>query len=93
MFSVLSILCGCVGYLFRTCVWGAENGSPSKEIIAEYEDRLRKMQLVPSISYGRRLLRKDSAPNRMFLTYLFGHQELAIQFLKYVGLIPSKVHC
>jgi len=49
--------------------------------------------LVPRFSYGRVLLRKDDAPNRMFLTFLFGHQELPIQFLKDVGLIPSKVQC
>ena len=64
-----------------------------QEIVSEYDDRLRKMQLVPRFSYGRGLLRKDGAPNRMFLTFLFGHQELAIQFLKDVGLIPSKVQC
>jgi hypothetical protein len=64
-----------------------------KEMVAEYEDRLRKMQPVPRLSYGRWLKRKDGAPNRIFLTYLFVHQELAIQFLKGVGLIRSKVQC
>jgi hypothetical protein len=36
------------------------------------------MPTVPRCSYGRGLLRKDGAPNRNFLTYLFGHQEPAI---------------
>ena len=39
-----------------------------KEIVSDYEDRLWKMQLVPRFSYGRGLLQKDGAPNRMFLT-------------------------
>jgi len=39
------------------------------------------------------MVRKDGAPNRIFLTYIFGHQELAIEFLKDVGLIRSKVQC
>jgi len=35
-------------------------------IVAKYEDRLRKMQSVPRLSYGRRLVCTDGAPNRMF---------------------------
>jgi hypothetical protein len=62
-----------------------------KEVVADYEYRMRKMKLVPRFSYGRGMIRKDGAPNRMFLTYHFGHQELASQFLKDVGLIRSKV--
>ena len=38
-----------------------------QEIVAKYEDRLRKMQSVPRLSYGRRLVCTDGAPNRMFL--------------------------
>jgi hypothetical protein len=64
-----------------------------KQVVAEYEDSLRKMQWVPRFSYGRGMLGKDGAPNGLFLTYLFGDQELAIQFLKDVGLIRSKVQC
>ena len=41
-----------------------------KPVVAEYEDRLRKMRSVPRFSYGRGMLRKDGAPNRTFLTYL-----------------------
>jgi hypothetical protein len=64
-----------------------------QEIVAKYEDRLREMQSVLRLSYGRRLVRTGGAPNRMFLTCLFCHHELAIQFLKDVGLIQSKVQC
>ena len=64
-----------------------------QEIVTKYEDRLREMQSVPKLSYGRRLVRTDGAPNRMFFTCLFCHHELAIQFLKDVGLIRSKVQC
>jgi hypothetical protein len=49
-----------------------------KEIVAHYEERLRKMPSVPRYSYGRGVLRNDGAPNMNFLTYLFGHQEPAI---------------
>ena len=41
------------------------------EIMANYENRLREMQSVPRLSYGRRLLCTDGAPNRMFFTCLF----------------------
>jgi len=57
-----------------------------QEIVAKYEDRLRQMQSVPRLSYGRRLVCTDGAPNGMFLTCLFCHHELAIQFLEDVGL-------
>jgi len=64
-----------------------------QEIVSVYEHRLWEMQLVPRFSYGRGLQPRDGAPNSMFLTYLFGHQEMAIQFLKDVGLIPSRMQC
>jgi len=64
-----------------------------EQIVARYEERMREMQMVPRLSYGRRLLRRDGAPNRMFLTLLFTRHELAIEFLKDVGLIPSRVQC
>ena len=51
-----------------------------QEIVTKYEDRLREMQSVPKLSYGRRLVRTDGAPNRMFFTCLFCHHELAIQY-------------
>jgi hypothetical protein len=39
-----------------------------QDIVAHYEQRLRDMRLVPKLSYGRQLLRKDGAANRMFLS-------------------------
>jgi len=64
-----------------------------QQVVAEYDDRTWKMDLVPRISYDRGLMRKDGAPNRMFLTFFLRHQELSIQFLKELGLIRSKVQC
>ena len=61
------------------------------QVVAEYEGRLRSTQWVPRCSYTRGMLRRDGAPNKKFLTYLFGDMELGIQFLKDVGLIRSKV--
>ena len=63
------------------------------EVCSKYQDRLREMQAIPRLSYGRGLQRRDGAPNRMFLTCLFCHHELAIQFLKDVELIRCKVQC
>ena len=62
-----------------------------QEIVAQYEERLREMQLIPMLSYGRRLLRRDGAPNRTFLTSLFIRHELAIEFLK--EWVSSRVGC
>ena len=56
-----------------------------QEIVAKYEDHLREMQSVPRLSYGRRLVCTDGAPNGMFLACHFCHHELAIQFLEDVG--------
>ena len=64
-----------------------------REVVAKYQDRLRELQSVPRLSHGRGLQRSDGALNRKFLTCLFCHHELAIQFLKDVGLIQSKVQC
>jgi len=43
-------------------------------------------------SYGRPMLR-EFGPNKIFLTFLFCDQAMAIQFLKNVGLLRSKVQC
>ena len=40
-------------------------------ITSEYEERLRRCQYVPKLSFGRRMLKDDGAPNRFFLLYLF----------------------
>jgi len=56
-------------------------------ITSEYEERLRRCQYVPRLSFGRRMLRDDGAPNRFFLNYLFCNESMAIQYLKDIGLI------
>ena len=40
-------------------------------ITSEYEERLRRCEYVPRLSFGRRMLSDDCAPNRFFLIYLF----------------------
>jgi len=75
------------GLVFR------EQNMVQRIFLPSYQDRLREMQAIPRLSYGRGLQRRDGVPNRMFLTCLSCHHELAIQFLKDVGLIRSKVHC
>jgi len=61
------------------------------QVVTEYEERLRRTPYVPRLSYGRRMVRDDSAPNRFFFNYLFCDQPMAIQFMKDVGLLRSKV--
>jgi len=63
------------------------------EVVNEYEKRLQEMPFVPRSSYGRPMLREGGGPNRNFLTYVFCDQGFAMQFLKDVGLLRSKVQC
>ena len=62
-----------------------------QEIVNEHEKSLQEMSFVPMVSYRRRMLREDGGPNRDFLTYLFCDDGFAMQFLKDVGLLRSKV--
>jgi hypothetical protein len=64
-----------------------------QQLVAEYEQRLRSMQRVSLFPYGRRMLRNDGGPNRVFFYNLFSDRETAIEFLKEVGLIRSKMPC
>jgi len=59
----------------------------------EYEERLRRCQNVPRLSYGRRMLTEDGAPNRFFLMYLFCNESMTIQYLKDIELLRSKMQC
>ena len=94
MLFVWGVLCLCFFTCFLFIVFSEQMMvQQMQELVAQYEERLREMQLIPRLSYGRRLLRRDGAPNRTFLTSLFIRHELAIEFLKDVGLIPSKVQC
>jgi len=63
------------------------------QVTSEYEERLRRCEYVPRFSCGGRMLKNDGDPNRFFLMYLFREQSLAIQFLKDIGLLRSKVQC
>jgi hypothetical protein len=62
-------------------------------IVSKYEKRMRGMPFVPPSSYGRRMLREDGAPNKIFLTILFSDHAMAIPFMQDVGLIRTKVQC
>jgi hypothetical protein len=63
------------------------------EIVAEYKERMRAiMPFIDDGSYDRQFMREDSGPNE-FLTFLFCNNDLAIQFLKDVGLLRRKVQC
>jgi len=59
----------------------------------QYDERLRRCQNVPKLSYGRQMLTEDGAPNRFFLMYLFCNELMAIQYLKDIGLLRSKMQC
>jgi len=48
-------------------------------ITSEYDARLAACPYVPRLSYGRRMLRDDGDPNRLFLAYLFCDESNAIQ--------------
>jgi len=90
---LLLTVCACVGYLYCSCVRGEENGSAYEASCCRVQRLFVEDAVVPRFSYGRGMLQKDGAPNRIFLTYLFGHQELEIKFLKDMDLIWSKVQC
>jgi len=63
------------------------------QVTSEYKEQLRRCEYVPRFSFGRRMLRDDGDPNRLFLMYLFCEQSHAIQFLKDIGLLRSKMQC
>ena len=67
--------------------------SEIQQIVPEYVQRVQDIPNVPSLSYGRGLLRDDGGPNRLFFTFLFCDKALAIRSLQDVKLIRSKVLC
>jgi hypothetical protein len=62
-------------------------------VIANYKQRLMAMPQAPRHSFGRAAFGVDGAVNRLFLMYLFLDLDIAIQFLKHTGLIPSQMTC
>ena len=63
------------------------------KVFEEYEERLRRCDYVPRFSYGRWMMLDDGGSNRYFQMYLFCEQSMAIQFLKDIGLLRSKMQC
>ena len=51
-----------------------------KEVITEYEERLRRSSYGLRFSFGRVMLMDDGAPNRCFLMFLFNDESMGIQF-------------
>jgi len=87
-------VCGCVCYVYRSCVFlGEENGSAYEASCRGVRGSFAEDAVIAEVF----LRTWDGTERRWneqdFLTYLLGHQELAIQFLKDVGLIRSKVQC
>jgi len=63
------------------------------EVVSKYEEHVRSMQKVPRFSHGRRLVRADGGPNRLFFCMLFIDHDMAIEFLKEIGLLRKTMHC
>ena len=57
------------------------------EVVSKYEERMRSVQKVPRFSHGRRMLRADGGPNKLFFCTLFNDHAMAIQFLQEIGLL------
>jgi len=88
------------GYVMNLCAVGVQRAVCSVtsfsnimveqllHITSEYEERLRRCQYVPRFSFGRRMLRDDGGPNRFFR-----EEFIAIQYLKDIGLLRSKMQC
>ena len=63
------------------------------EVVTQDEERMRRMQNVPRFSYGRRMVRADGGPNRLFFFNLFSDHAMAIEFLKEIGLLRRTMKC
>jgi len=48
---------------------------------------------VPRLSHGRRMLRSDGGPNKLFFCYLFTDHAMAIEFFKDIGLLRRTMQC
>jgi len=73
--------------------WGDIMAAHILQVVTECEARLLRLLYVPRFSYERGLVCDDGAPNRLFFNYLFSDQAMAIQFMKEIGLLRSKVQC
>ena len=79
--------------MLRLCVLLKIMVEEISKTITQYEERLRRCSYAPRLSYGRRMLAEDGGPNAMFFTVLFCDEPMALQFLKDIGLLRSKVQC
>ena len=61
------------------------------QVCTEYDQWLRTMPYVPRFSHGRSMLGDGGAPNKSFFFYIFCDQAMAIQSLKEIGLLRSRV--
>jgi hypothetical protein len=62
-------------------------------VVTQYGERVRRIQKVPRISYGRPMVRADGGPNRLFFCNLFNVYAMAIEFLKEIGLLRRTMQC
>jgi hypothetical protein len=63
------------------------------QVINEYEEGVRRMQVVPMFSHERRMLGSDGAPNRAFFYRQFNDHAISIEFLKDIDLIRRTMQC
>jgi len=54
-------------YIVLVFFWEKKMVQRMKQVVAEYEDRLRKTQSLPRFSYGRGMVRRDGGTNRISL--------------------------
>jgi hypothetical protein len=58
-------------------------------VINDYEERVRRMQVVPLFSNERRMLRPDGAPNRAFFYTLFNDHVNCPQHVLQINASPQ----
>ena len=63
------------------------------EVVREYKKSLQEIPFVPRPKYKRGMLREEGETKKIFLTFLVCDQAVALQFLKGVGLLRSKMQC
>jgi hypothetical protein len=63
------------------------------DVFQQYVDKVREMTLAPKCSFKQYYFGTRGNVNQVFLTVLFCDHATGLQFLKDVGLIPSKMQC
>ena len=62
-------------------------------IFATFQERISSKQYVPSTTYSWAILGATGALNNLFIAFMFSDQNVGVQFLKDVRLIPSSRIC